>query len=484
MSVCIDLTVRYGAKSVQTQLNALSEVIRADIPLEVTGHILVSKEGKTERPLKVLKALRTFLIRCAQLHVHGHWAWRPQLKVIQDKCIEIILANPGPEEKRFGRLPPELHVHIRKFLPPWEIFTTNRVCKKWRSTTNEAAMAYINDGYQFHSLFPRANAPSIINWTNQPSLKHKIHYASFFQVHCDGRKGLDDPLFHKFTAYHTNLTHLHLNQADITGKGLQSLAHLPRLKTLDIGFAKVSVGDLMHFKNVPLLTNLEMAEVGLTAGSLEFLSHLPLLRHLCIRRNYYLEKEALSYLRLTPLLESLSICHCTQFEGDILRFLELVPHLRSLVLVGCSIAGDTLRNLKFVTKLQELDLTECKKLETFALTYLKNTPDLRFLNISECFQFHPRSFWYLRHVTRLERLSFRWCSLEADCLKYLYYTPHLQSLSMGFSTHYNSDSLKYLIHTPMLRHLDVLGCENLDESYIPENLAFVCVPFKNAHFRT
>jgi Leucine-rich repeat (LRR) protein len=162
-----------------------------------------------------------------------------------------------------------------------------------------------------------------------------------------------------------HLKSLNLRGTKITDSTLDFLASVPTLESLDIGWAQITDTGLDRLAPLTNLRQLTMGGNKLTDTALQFLRQMPQLEYLDISGTQ----------RTDSGLWSLSLG-----EAGV-QAIASVTSLRELRLAGTAVTSHGLELLKPLTKLERLDLQECKRLKDDAAAILSGFGQLKVLDL-------------------------------------------------------------------------------------------------------
>ncbi len=271
--------------------------------------------------------------------------------------------------------------------------------KELIDTLKEALIMFINrNQVPMWAIAGVRCASELIAWllSNQSDLR----YADFTGL------PLTNQDLERLTRCCPNLEYLRLH-ASITGDALKHIAHLTRLKILDLsGCRKLEPDTLKHTKNLKQLISLNISDCPqLEADALKHIAHHYELLSLNISRCPQLEADALKHIAHHYQLLSLNISRCTQLEAEALKHIANHLQLQSLDVSYCTqLASDTLRYIANPSQLQNLNISRCTQLETDVPKLVASLIQLQSLNISWCKQLEMEVLKYIITLARLKKV--------------------------------------------------------------------------------
>jgi internalin A len=177
------------------------------------------------------------------------------------------------------------------------------------------------------------------------------------------------------------LEHLLLTDIYISDGGLEAIAGLENLRTLDLeGSDLIGDGGLELLAGMKNLQTLRVRSRSVSDTGLEYLAEMPQLRTLAIKDSLAVSDYGLEFVgRLTD-LEDLSLAQAFQVTDEGLEHLAGLTKLRRLDLRRLAINGSGLVHLQGMTELEALDLGAAPLSEE-SLEHLKKLPRLSSLNL-------------------------------------------------------------------------------------------------------
>lgn len=255
-----------------------------------------------------------------------------------------------------------------------------------------------------------------------------------------------------YVAHLTGLKNLNLDGANITTKGLEYLTlikSLERLKSpaslndsgmIPVGKLKslkvlyisednlVTNTGLKHLSNLKSLELLVLNSVRMTDKGLAALSDIPLLRHLILRGN---------------------------FANDVGLYLKDVHYLRTLKIDMAHFNDRGMENVSNLTQLENLDTHWVESTTDRGITYLKNLPNLKQLDIAHA-KLNDKAMLDLRQISRLESLYLPYSGITDEGFKHIAQLNNLRYLRSNSSSGSPlTDKSLYSIGT--LTNLEELG---------------------------
>lgn len=171
-----------------------------------------------------------------------------------------------------------------------------------------------------------------------------------------------------------NLKRLRLSGA--ADGGLEGLAGLTALESLDMNYARVKDADLQPLSGLKNLQYLDIQNSGVSDAGLKHLAGLPKLRHLSASGNKGVTDASLSHLAGLPNLEILSLSEC-KITGTGFKDLAKLTKLKELWINGNPVTDEHVPALKEVRSLKEVAFTGTKVSEEASLELKKARPALR-----------------------------------------------------------------------------------------------------------
>jgi Leucine-rich repeat (LRR) protein len=302
-------------------------------------------------------------------------------------------------------LPEELWDHILSYLPTYNILRSSAVSKSW------------------YSLVPQAITE--INVLNAPTMIDNTAILSFGRLtrlqRLDlGGCNLDDEL--GILSKLQNLTHLNLG--NIYLEDFSHIAHLKRLRCLDLTHNLIT-----DFSAMSGLTNLS---------------------RLVLQYSDRLVNIA-PIVALTGLKE-LNLNFCTRIARSGIASLTKLRQLENLTIQGCSfLAADNI--LAKFSGLRHLDVASCGLEDSNALT---NLTALTSLNLSNNFRVNALLLDRIFALSHLQSLTINNCLFSEAALPHITTLSNLTALEM-MQTNVSNKSIASLAQLPRLRRVNLIG---------------------------
>lgn len=189
----------------------------------------------------------------------------------------------------------------------------------------------------------------------------------------------------------TNLTDVNLYYAElITDQGLAVVKDWKRLRHLDLRGTKATDSTLQFLSGCPLLESLDISFAQVTDIGLNNLTSLTNLKELAIGGNKLTDNGLLA-LRQMPSLTSLDVSGSHREDSGLwsvslteegLNSIATLGALRHLRLNGTGVTSRGLEKLKGLSRLERLDLQDCRRVTDDALPSLDAMKSLRLVDVT------------------------------------------------------------------------------------------------------
>jgi Leucine-rich repeat (LRR) protein len=188
-----------------------------------------------------------------------------------------------------------------------------------------------------------------------------------------------------------SITNLDLRYAEmITDGGLMALRGWKHLKRLNLRGTKVTDAGLQHLSTVTSLESLDLGFVQVTDVGLDQLTSLPKLKELTLGGNK-LTDTGLEALRQLPGLIYLDLGGAQRTDSGMwsvsigekgVAAIASLQNLRRLTLTGLAVSPRELESLRALTRLERLDLQDCRHVNDDAIPLLSSMPSVRIVDLS------------------------------------------------------------------------------------------------------
>ncbi len=284
-----------------------------------------------------------------------------------------------------------------------------------------------------------------------------------------------------------------LAESRVTRRSLESLANLPKIKSLDLSGTTLTDDDFLAVTKLTTLAELMLNDCPwLRDEHLSGLAEMKQLRKLEFSSPEITDK-GLRVLEQLPELKTLVVGDCSDISEAVIETLKKLPQLRAITLAGANLSSQTVFALR--SKLPDVEV----KADYIALKDLRTLAGKGHLS-DDAKSFHAAGyfrekdeplvpgdmsvigsiapldslalkgpitdemFYELKPAPNLRSLQLLDSLITDDGLEHLVHFPKLQSLSM-FPTRLTGRGLVHLRHTPQLERLEIrtsLGDEVLE----------------------
>lgn len=239
---------------------------------------------------------------------------------------------------------------------------------------------------------------------------------------------------------------------DIDNAGMQHLANLPRLQSLDVGESALTVDGLDRLGKLRSLRRLRIRH--LNDGNVEHLSRFSQLRFLDVSYVSLVGPNYQKFLSLSE-MEHLRLSTLSVLSAEAIRHLSQLPQLRKLELEAWQIREAGLRELGRFDQLRTLKLPWYSTCDgSRLLIHLQSLQQLRELYAGSIFGPDEAGFSALSALTELETLGLQRTGITGRALRHLRPLKNLRALSLS-GTGASDAGIRYLLDLPALRWLDV-----------------------------
>jgi Leucine-rich repeat (LRR) protein len=188
-----------------------------------------------------------------------------------------------------------------------------------------------------------------------------------------------------------NIATLDLRYAEmVTDEGVQALRGWKHLKKLNLRGTKVTDTCLQHLSMVTSLESLDLGFVQVTDAAVDQLGALPNLRELTLSGNK-LTDTGLETLRQLPGLIYLDLGGSQRTDSGMwsvsmtqkgVAAVASLQNLRRLKLTDLSVSSRELGGIKDLTRLERLDLQDCRRVNDDVIPLLSSMSSIRVLDVS------------------------------------------------------------------------------------------------------
>lgn len=242
----------------------------------------------------------------------------------------------------------------------------------------------------------------------------------------------------------------------VTDEGLRHLKSFAYLKTLFLGDSSIEGEGLKHLQGLVHLENFYLINSGSSSGPmLHYLAEPIHLKILCFSQCPSEKKTGFESLQKFTYLETLSLA--MSISNFHLQNLKGLTHLKNLDLSNCLLFEvDGLAPLQELTSLEVLDLTHCDGLKDESLEPLQHLTHLQHLVLQECTELQGKGLRFIQNLD-LKTLYLDDCySLTDEGIALLATLPHLETLSLVGRNQVTVEAIEKLIQKTRSPHLTII----------------------------
>lgn len=260
-----------------------------------------------------------------------------------------------------------------------------------------------------------------------------------------------------------DLNRVNYNLARIKCKSFNNVFKFKNIISLNLSSGRINDEDLIQLSNLTQLEELNLSSCEkITAKGLSSIKDLINLISLDISFSVFKDGTNLSKLIH---LKYLNVSN-TKTNDDTMNEIKKLTYLKYLKLSDCiSISNDGVKDLKELIYLKYLDLRGCRKINNIGLKYIGELTGLRNLNLTFCNKISNIGLKYIEELTKLENLNLASCTKINNGLKYLRKFNSLISLDLTQCNCVNHD-LVHLRSLTKLKSLNLVECKNITDDGI------------------
>lgn len=247
--------------------------------------------------------------------------------------------------------------------------------------------------------------------------------------------------------------------------GMAALRAFPNLTYLEVDTAEgVTNKGLAHLVSLAKLSTLHFPwATGITDEGMAYLRALPELAGLLLHWAG-VSDAALRYLESLTKLEVLELRECKHISGSGLLHLRAAPNLVMLDLAGASKFNDTgVQAIGLCTGLTKIDLSRCPQITRQGIVHLRNLLNLTYLDLSRNPLVDDKGVTPLCDLQRLSTLNLARTAITDIGLSHIGDIPALLYLDLSNCERITDRGLSHLRRLKKLAYLNVSGCKRLTQ---------------------
>lgn len=262
-----------------------------------------------------------------------------------------------------------------------------------------------------------------------------------------------------------------LESADSDARLSELSNRIPNVRFLSVNLDRVSqwgLGELQRYRNLTFLalTGKDSSKVPAAITAIRDLGRLQglTIEAVATLEDYQLEGlaslEGLKYLKVGELYEP------NRLDDGWLRALRGLPNLQRLTIVNSQLTAWGVGEIARLSRLDELDLTQSKKLRDADFQALTSLRNLRVLNLSKTAA-GDYTTDAISGMRRLERLTLSDTAVTDSAVANLAYLENLAYLDLS-NTEVGDRSVRTLTGMRRLKNLVLRGCSQISERGLAE----------------
>ena len=233
---------------------------------------------------------------------------------------------------------------------------------------------------------------------------------------------------------------------------LSELGRLSSLRELDLG-ACIEITDegLSFLESLPHLKILDLQSCPkVTGAALKFVS--PGLEELCVSSTG-LTDEGMQYLSRLPHLKRLEIAGCVNVTESGLENLQFCQEMETLILSGSPVTAEHFQRMSGPDTLKKLVLTNCDKITGEGIANLTHCVDLEELNLADCRRINSPDLVPLLQFKKLKQLNLSGTRVGTEGVEVLQKFPCLESVDLSNDNWIDDDSIVALVNVRSLKRV-------------------------------